>query len=132
MKLLFNINKNNWETKLASLNTNAHEANQLFANIELEKLAKQIQNELTSMDKENASLYNFKSNLLKIEPSGDTPKKPNDYGKQLVHYRTPIAAKYDNSLLDVSVEPLNISAVLPEDIGDIEELLEEEVVESSV
>lgn len=129
LKVLFHNNHKNWANKLAIIDTNAREADKLFANMQHEKLAKQIQTELTSMDKENACLYQFKNDLVKIEPSGDTPKKPNyNYPKQLVHYRTPIAAKCDNNLHDISVQSLNISAIAPEDIEtNIEGLLQEEV-----
>lgn len=116
--------------RLATIGRDAVKAEELSRNLDHQKLAKEVEMELMNMDKENACLYNFKSKWSKVEPSGDTPKKQNyDYNKDLLHFHTPggIRNLRDDSLLDVSVGPLDISAAPPEEVEHLEDILEQGV-----
>lgn len=129
--MLINDSNRNRTEKLTSMMSNVHKVEQLSENLNYQKLVRKVHEELTSLEKENVCVKEFRQKWTDVKPSGDTPKKQEcDYKKQLVYFDTPVAArtlKEDDSFLDISVGSVNISVVAPEAVENLEELLAEVV-----
>lgn len=134
LKALTKENCKNLEEKLPAIRAGVCKITEVFSNIDHEKSAKNIEIKLANIDKANTPVCNLKNKWLHVEPSGGTPKKQDyNYTENLETFSTPNAVKSlksfdDDSLLDVSVGSLNISAVPPEEFSNIEELLEQQVL----
>lgn len=130
LKRLASDSDQNRTEKLTTMNSYAHEKNDLAGRLNYENLAKKAYEELSSLDKENVCVNEYRQKWFEVEPAGDTPKKQtSNYRRSLIHFNTPTPTKnikcgVDDSLLDVSVGSVNISMAQPEEVQNLDELLE--------
>lgn len=118
---------NSTEGMCNTINSTISSVNSLSQEINYhEKGSEEIRQHLTDQNTELPNMHSLDKRLLKLEPTGDTPKRQEyKYEKELID-GVP-ACRHSLLEADVSVGPLDISNSVSSDLELIEDMLREEV-----
>lgn len=136
LQALINDTSKNQNEKLTAINSYILQLAEQSANLDYRNPAKQIYENFSNLE-ENVCVSDFRKKWTKVQPTGDTPNKQKyKYNNSLIDFSTPVTAKNinlnDSSFLDVSVGSVDISLAQPEDVEDLEKILQQEVNNTSL